>query len=400
MKEIAIVCPVRTPVGGFGGSLKDVSAIQLGALVIKEIIKRTGIDPASIDEVIMGHGYPNGENPDIGRLCALMADLPIEVPGLQVDRRCSSGLMAICTAAMLIQTENAEIVIAGGTDNMSQAEHYLTGIRWDFRRGSPTLYDRLLRSSVQVCCPDRVGPVEGMIGTAENVAVKYNISRQAQDEFALRSHRNACAAIDAGKFKDEIVPVPIPQRRGEPILVTRDEHARPDTSLERLAQLPPVLGPGKTVTAGNASGQNDAAAACLVMSADKAKELGLEIMGYLKAWAAAGVDPLYMGIGPVPATQKVLAKAGLTLDDMDLIEINEAFAAQVLAVIQQWKLPNLDRLNVNGSGISLGHPIGATGARILATLLNEMKRRNARYGLETMCVGGGQGMAAIFERRR
>jgi len=398
MRGVAIVSPVRTAVGNFGGTLRDVPAATLGEIVIKELLNRSGLDPAKVDDVILGHGYPNGENPAIGRLCALKAGLPIEVPGYQLDRRCSSGLQAILNAAMLVQTENADVVIAGGVESMSSAEFYTTQTRWGARFGSVTLHDRLVRGRETISPEERFGYISGMVETAENLAKEYEISRQEQDEYALRSHQRAVAATQAGRFQQEIVGVPIPQRRGDPISFDKDEGPRADTSLEALSRLRPVT-PDGTVTAGNASSQNDAAAVCLVVAEDKLVELGLKAMGYLKGWAVTGCHPATMGIGPVPTVQKLMGKLRMSLTDMDLIELNEAFAAQVLAVLREWKLPNEDKLNVNGSGISLGHPIAATGARILATLLHEMERRDAQFGLETMCVGGGQGVAAVFERR-
>jgi len=398
MRGVAIVSPVRTAVGNFGGTLRDVPAATLGEIVIKELLNRSGLDPAKVDDVILGHGYPNGENPAIGRLCALKAGLPIEVPGYQLDRRCSSGLQAILNAAMLVQTENADVVIAGGVESMSSAEFYTTQTRWGARFGSVTLHDRLVRGRETISPEERFGYISGMVETAENLAKEYEISRQEQDEYALRSHQRAVAATQAGRFQQEIVGVPIPQRRGDPISFDKDEGPRADTSLEALARLRPVMADG-TVTAGNASSQNDAAAVCLVVAEDKLEELGLKAMGYLKGWAVTGCHPATMGIGPVPTVQKLMGKLRMSLTDMDLIELNEAFAAQVLAVLREWKLPNEDKLNVNGSGISLGHPIAATGARILATLLHEMERRDAQFGVETMCVGGGQGVAAVFERR-
>jgi acetyl-CoA C-acetyltransferase len=398
MREVAIVSPVRTAVGSFGGSLKDVSAADLAAAVIKAILEKTSLDPYKIDDVILGHGYPSGEEPAIGRLCALKADLPIEVPGYQLDRRCSSGLQSILNATMMVQTGAADVVLAGGVESMSRVEYYTTEMRWGGRLGSVTLHDRLTRARATASPEERFGVISGMIETAENLAKQYDIPRQAQDAYALQSHQRAVAAVESGKFAEEIVPVMIPQRRGDPKPFDVDEGPRKDTSLEVLAKLRPIMKDG-TVTAGNASSQNDAAAACLVVAEDKLAELGLQPMAFLKGWAVAGVHPAYMGIGPVPAVNKLFARTGLTFDDLDVIEINEAFAAQVLAVLKEWKLDNHDKLNVNGSGISLGHPIAATGARILTTLLYEMQRRDARYGLETMCVGGGQGLAAIFERR-
>ncbi len=399
MRRAAIVSPVRTAVGNFGGALRDVSAAELASAVIKESLDRSQLDPAKVDDVILGHGYPSGENPAIGRLAALKAGLPIEVPGYQLDRRCSSGLQAILNASMLVQTGNADVVIAGGVESMSGAEFYSNESRWGARFGSVTFHDRLARARVTISPDERFGPIPGgMVETAENLARQYEISRQEQDEYALRSHQRAIAAQAAARFDSEIVPVPVPQRRGDPVPFDRDEGPRADTTMDALARLRPVMRDG-TVSAGNASSQNDAAAVCIVAAEDLLDELGLKPMAFLRGWAVTGCHPATMGIGPVPAVQKAMAKTGLSLQDMDLIELNEAFAAQVLAVLREWKLPHQDHLNVNGSGISLGHPIAATGARILATLLHEMERRDAQFGLETMCVGGGQGVAAIFERR-
>ena len=398
MREVAIVSPVRTAVGAFGGGLREVSAAELGSVVIQEALNRSGLAPEKVDDVILGHGYPSGENPAIGRLASLKAGLPIEVPGYQLDRRCSSGLQAILNAAMLVQTDNADVVIAGGVESMSNAEHYVNESRWGSRFGSMTLHDRLARARETISPEERFGVISGMIETAENLARQYEVSREEQDEYALRSHQRAVAAAEQGLFSKEVAAVPVPQRRGDPAPFDKDEGPRGDTSVEALGRLRPVMNNG-TVTAGNASSQNDAASVCLVVAADKLDELGLEPMGFLRGWAVTGCHPAYMGIGPVSAVAKVMSKVGLSLEDMDLIELNEAFAAQVLAVLREWKLPNEDKLNVNGSGISLGHPIAATGARILTTLLHEMERRGVQFGLETMCVGGGQGVAAVFERR-
>ena len=398
MREVAIVAPVRTAVGNFGGGMRDVSAAELGSIVIQEALSRAGLDAEKVDDVILGHGYPSGENPAIGRLVSLKAGLPIEVPGYQLDRRCSSGLQAILNAAMLIQTENADVVIAGGVESMSNAEFYSNESRWGARFGSVTFHDRLARARETISPEERFGVISGMVETAENLAKQYEVSRAEQDEYSLRSHERAVAASESGKFAAEIVSVPIPQRRGDPVSFDKDEGPRSDTSMEVLGRLRPVMADG-TVTAGNASSQNDAASVCLVVAADKLEELGLKAMGYLRAWAVTGCHPAYMGIGPVSAVSKVMGKIGMSLSDMDLIELNEAFAAQVLSVLREWKLPNDDKLNVNGSGISLGHPIAATGARILTTLLHEMERSDAQFGLETMCVGGGQGVAAVFERK-
>ena len=398
MRRVAIVSPVRTAVGNFGGTLRDVSAADLASTVIKEALDRSGVDPAKVDDVILGHGYPSGENPAIGRLAGLKAGLPIEVPGYQLDRRCSSGLQAILNASMLVQTDNADVVIAGGVESMSGAEFYSNESRWGARYGSVTFHDRLARARVTISPDERFGPIPGgMVETAENLAREYEIARTEQDEYALRSHQRAVAAQNEGRFDKEIVGIPVPQRRGDPVPFEKDEGPRGDTNMETLARLRPVMRDG-TVSAGNASSQNDAASVCLVVAEDKLEELGLTPMAFLRGWAVTGCHPATMGIGPVPAVNKVMSKIGLSLEDMDLIELNEAFAAQVLAVLREWKLPHEDHLNVNGSGISLGHPIAATGARILTTLLHEMERRNAQFGLETMCVGGGQGMAAVFER--
>lgn len=396
MRRAAIVSPIRTPVGKFLGSLKSIPAGELGAVVIKALIERTGCDPERIDDVVFAQGYGSGEAPCIGRWAALAAGLPVSVPGLQVDRRCGSGLQAVIDAAMMVQTGVADIVIAGGAESMSNVEYYSTDMRQGSRMGSTTFHDRLSRGRVMSQPIERFGKISGMIETADNLARDYDISREACDEYAVMSHQRASAAWAEGKFDDELVPVSVPQRRGEATLFATDEGVRGDVSMESMAALRPLE--GGVVTAGNASQQNDAAAACLVVAEDKLEELGLEPMGYLKGWAAAGCEPSRMGIGPVPAVERLFARTGLGWSDIDLVELNEAFAPQVLAVLKGWGWDDRDKLNVNGSGISLGHPIGATGGRILANLLRELSRREGRYGLETMCIGGGQGLAAIFER--
>lgn len=396
MRRAAIVSPVRTPVGKFLGSLSTLPAGELGATVIKALMERTGCDPERVDDVIFAQGYASGEAPCIGRWSALAAGLPVSVPGLQVDRRCGSGLQAVIDAAMMVQTGVADIVIAGGAESMTNVEHYSTDMRGGKRLGSTTLHDRLTRGRVMSQPIERFGVISGMIETAENLAKDYNISREASDEYAVMSHQRATAAWAAGKFDEELVPVPVPQRRGDPVVFATDEGVRKDATLESMAALRPLE--NGVVTAGNASQQSDAAAACLVVAEDKLEEIGLEPMGYLAGWAAAGCEPSRMGIGPVPAVERLFARTGLGWGDIDLVELNEAFAPQVLAVLKGWNWDDRDKLNVNGSGISLGHPIGATGVRILANLLHEMKRREVRYGLETMCIGGGQGIAAIFER--
>ena len=331
MREVAIVAPVRTAVGNFGGGMRDVSAAELGSIVIQEALSRAGLDAEKVDDVILGHGYPSGENPAIGRLVSLKAGLPIEVPGYQLDRRCSSGLQAILNAAMLIQTENADVVIAGGVESMSNAEFYSNESRWGARFGSVTFHDRLARARETISPEERFGVISGMVETAENLAKQYEVSRAEQDEYSLRSHQRAVAASESGKFAAEIVSVPIPQRRGDPVSFDKDEGPRSDTSMEVLGRLRPVMADG-TVTAGNASSQNDAASVCLVVAADKLEELGLKAMGYLRGWAVTGCHPAYMGIGPVSAVSKIMGKIGMSLSDMDLIELNEAFAAQVLSV--------------------------------------------------------------------
>ncbi|MGQ9676891.1 MAG: acetyl-CoA C-acetyltransferase [Chloroflexota bacterium] len=402
MREAVICCPLRTPIGRYGGKLREVDAETLAETIVRALLERSKLDPKVVDDCIFGQCYPTMENPAMGRIAALTAGLPIEVPGFQIDRRCGSGLQAICLAAMEVQTGVADVVIAGGVESMSTGDFYTTAVRWGPNRGTITLFDSVSRG--RITAGGRRYPVAGgMLETAENLRRQYGISRQEQDEYALRSHQRAVAAWDAGKFDAEIVPVPVKGNRGEAGLFDRDEHPRADTSLERLASLRPLLGeqdPEATVTAGNACGENDAAACCIVTWPEKAAELGLKPMGKLRSWAAAGVHPAYMGIGPVPATKKALEHAGLSLSDMGLIELNEAFAVQVLACTREWGFTesDFDRLNVNGSGIALGHPVGATGARIMATLLHEMERRNVQFGLETMCIGGGQGMAAVIER--
>ncbi|MGW6249439.1 acetyl-CoA C-acetyltransferase [Streptomyces roseolus] len=395
MRRAAIVSPVRTPVGAFGGALRPVAVEDLAATVIKAVVERSGVDPERIDDVAMAQSYANSETPCIGRWAALHAGLPLSVPGFQTDRRCGGGLQALVTAAMMVQTGACDVVLAGGVESMSNIEHYTTSLRWGRRSGNVEMYDRLDRGRERSQPEHRFGRISGMVETAENLAERYGISREAADEFAVESHRRAAAAWDKGLFKDEVVPVLVPQRRGDDVLFDRDEGVRADSSVEVLARLRTVM-PGGTVTAGNASQQNDAAAACLVVAEDKLEELGLEPLGYLEGWAAAGCDPAVMGIGPVPAVAKLLARTGKTFDDLDLVEINEAFAVQVLAILAEWGWHDTDRLNVNGSGISLGHPIGATGVRIMTTMLHELRRRGGRYALETMCIGGGQGMAALF----
>ena len=399
LRRAAIVAPLRTPVGKFGGALSSITAGDLGAVILKALVERTGIDPARVDDVVFAQGYGSGEAPCIAHWSWLAAGLPLEVPGYQLDRRCGSGLQAIVNAAMMVQTGVSDVVVAGGVESMSNVEHYTTDIRKGVRAGNLTLHDRLTRGRVMSQPVERFGPISGMIETAENLAKDYGISREACDIYAAGSHQRAAAAWAAGKFADELVPVAVPQRKGEPVTFDHDEGYRADATAESLGALRPLE--GGVVTAGNASQQNDAAAACLVVAEDKLAELGLEPIAWFHSWAAAGCDPSRMGIGPVPATERLFARTGLGWDDIDLVELNEAFAPQVLAVLKGWGWADDDSrremLNVNGSGISLGHPIGATGGRILANITRELKRRGGRYGLETMCIGGGQGIAAVFE---
>ncbi len=401
MKQAVICEPLRTPVGRYGGIFKDLPATRLAEIVLRELVRRSGIQGRDIDDVIFGQCYPNGEAPAIGRVAALDAQLGVHIPGLQIDRRCGSGLQAVIDAAMRVQTGAAELVIAGGAESMSQAEHYVLGSRFGIKGDSQPFWDRIARG--RITSGGRHHPVPGgMLETAENLRREYKVSRQDQDELALRSQRNAAAAQRDGRFDDEIVAVPVKGRAGM-LEIRGDEHPRADTTMEMLAGLKPVRlkqDAESTVTAGNASGQNDGAAACIVTTPEKAASLGLRPLARLVSWAAAGVEPERMGIGPVPATRVALARAGLALKDMDLIELNEAFAAQVLACTYglEFQPGDYDRLNVNGSGISLGHPVGATGVRILSTMLRELDRRGGRYALETMCIGGGQGLAAVFER--
>ena len=398
----AVICePLRTPVGRFGGVFRDVPVQALAATVIREFVARAGLTSADIDDVILGQAYPNGDAPALGRVAVLDAGLNVEVPGMQIDRRCGSGLQSVIQACMQVQTGASDLVLAGGAESMSQVEYYATGMRWGVKADSVALADRLARGRV-TAGGDNFPVPGGMIETAENLRAEHHISRADQDALAVQSHQRAVAAQTGGRFAEEIVTVTVPQRRGEPVVVDTDEHPRPETTVESLAKLRPIrlkADPDSTVTAGNASGQNDGAAACIVTTTERAQSLGLRPLARMVSWAVAGVPPRTMGIGPVPATEKALGRIGLTLADMGVIELNEAFAAQALAVIRTWGLvPADERLNPNGSGISLGHPVGATGGRILATLLREMDRRESRYGLETMCIGGGQGLAAVFER--
>ena len=397
-----VICaPVRTPIGRYGGMFKSLTAVELGVAALRGLLQRTGIPAEAVQDVIRGHCYPSSEAPAIGRVVALDAGLPVTVPGMQVDRRCGSGLQAVIQACMQVASGANDLVIAGGAESMSNVAFHSTDMRWGGARGGITVHDGLARG--RTTAGGKNYPVPGgMLETAENLRRQYAISRVEQDALAVRSHQKAVAAQRSGVLADEIVPVMVSSRTGDQVIDT-DEHPRADTTVEALGKLKPVLGkndPDATVTAGNSSGQNDAASMCVVTTPERAAELGLAPLVRLVSWGVAGVPPNVMGIGPVPATEVALAKAGLALADIDLIELNEAFAAQALACTREWKFTDGDweRTNVRGSGISLGHPVGATGGRMLATLARELQLRDARYGLETMCIGGGQGLAAVFER--
>jgi acetyl-CoA C-acetyltransferase len=401
MRETVICEPVRTPIGRYGGMFKSQTAVDLGVAALKGLLERTGIAPEAVQDVILGHCYPNSEAPAIGRVVALDSGLPVTVPGMQVDRRCGSGLQSVIQACLQVGSGDSDLVIAGGCESMSNVPFYSTDMRWGGARSGVRVHDGLARGRTTAGGQNYPVP-GGMMETAENLRRQYGISRLEQDELAVASHQRAVAAQKDGILAEEIIPVVVRTRSGEELIDT-DEHPRADTSVESLAKLKPVLlgdDPEATVTAGNASGQNDAASMCVVTTREKAAEFGLKPLVRMVSWAVAGVAPNIMGIGPVPATEAALAKAGLRLNDIDLIELNEAFAAQALAVLREWNFgaADRDRINVHGSGISLGHPVGATGGRMLATLARELNRREARYGLETMCIGGGQGLAAVFER--
>ncbi|OKH69558.1 acetyl-CoA acetyltransferase [Mycobacterium sp. SWH-M1] len=402
MTRAAVICePVRTPIGRYGGMFASLTAVDLGVAALQGLLTRTGIRPETVEDVIVGHCYPSMEAPAIGRVIALDAGLPVTVPGMQVDRRCGSGLQAVIQACRQVSAGDSDVVVAGGAESMSNAVFHSTDMRWGGARGGIAVHDALARG--RTTAGGKHHPVPGgMLETAENLRRQYGIGRHEQDQLAVRSHQRAVTAQSDGLLAETIIPVAVHTRSGEDVIDT-DEHPRADTSLEKLATLRPILtasDPEATVTAGNSSGQNDAASMCLVTTAERADELGLTPLVTLVSWAVAGVGPEVMGIGPVPATGIALAKAGLTLADIDLIELNEAFAAQALACTREWGFTagDFDRTNVHGSGISLGHPVGATGGRMLATLARELTRRGGRYGLVTMCIGGGQGLAAVFER--
>jgi len=399
MPEVVIVQAVRTPVGRHGGVLASVRPDDLAALVISEVVRRAGIDPELVEEVYMGCANQAGEdNRNIARMALLLAGFPYSVAGVTLNRLCASGLTAINHAAHAIKCGEGQVFIAGGVESMSRAPYAIPKPESAYPWGNLTAYDTTLGWRFPNKKMEAMFPLESMGETAENIAAEHpEITREMQDEFALTSQRRAKAAIESGLFRDEIVPVVIPQKKGNPIVVDTDEHPRPDTTMEKLARLSPVFRPGGTVTAGNASGLNDGAAAVLLMSADRARQLGLKPMARWLASAAVGVNPRTMGYGPIPATRRVLERAGLRIEDIDLFEINEAFAVQTLVCAQELGIP-LDKLNVNGGAIALGHPLGCSGARLMTTLVHEMNRRQVRYGLVALCVGVGQGEATIVER--
>ncbi|WP_257347861.1 acetyl-CoA C-acetyltransferase [Pseudalkalibacillus decolorationis] len=388
-REAVIVSAVRTPIGGFGGSLKAISAPKLGGIVIKEVLERAGVK--EVDEVIMGNVLQAGLGQNPARQAAMEAGLPESVSSMTINKVCGSGLKTVHLAAQSIMLGDADVVIAGGMENMSQAPYLLQGARDGYKMGDQKVVDSMVHDGLWCAFNDYHMGV-----TAENLCEAHGLSREELDEFSSWSQEKASAAIESGKFKDEIVPVTIPQRKGDPVVFDTDEYPKKGTTADKLSKLRPAFKKDGMVTAGNASGINDGAAAVLVMSRKKAEELGLKPLAVIRANASAGVDPSIMGIGPVPATKKALEKIDLTLDNIDLIEANEAFAAQSIAVGKELEF-NRDRLNVNGGAIALGHPIGASGTRIFVTLIHELKRRNGRYGLATLCIGGGQGVATIIE---
>lgn len=392
MSEVVIVSALRTPVGAFGGSLKNVSAVDMGVHLVKTSIERLGLDANQVDEVIIGNVLSAGLGQNVARQISVKAGIPKETGAFTVNKVCGSGLKTVMLAAQSIIAGDNEVVIAGGTENMSQAPYVLPDQRWGSRMGDAKAIDLVLKDGLVDAFEDYHMGI-----TAENVAEKYGFDREAQDELAARSQQNSEAAIKAGKFKEEIVPVSIPQRKGNPIIFDTDEFPRFGSTTESLGKLRPAFKKDGTVTAGNASGINDGAAILVVMSKEKADELGLEPLATIKSYASAGVDPSIMGTGPIPSTKKALDKAGLNVDDLDLIEANEAFAAQALSVITDLEL-DIDKVNVNGGAIAIGHPIGASGARILVTLLHEMEKRDAKNGLATLCIGGGQGVSLIVNR--
>ena len=392
MRDAVIVSAVRTAVGSFGGSLKDLSAAELGAIVIKEAINRAGIQPSDVDEVYMGNVVQAGQGQNVARQAAVKAGIPVEKPALTLNMVCGSGLRAVSLAAQLIRLGDCDVIVAGGTENMSQAPYVLPKARWGQRMGNGTMIDTMINDALT----DAFSQVHMGI-TAENIAEQWSITREEQDAFAATSQQKAEAAIRAGKFKDEIVDIEIPQRKGDPIVFNADEYPRFGCTPEGLSKLKPAFKKDGTVTAGNASGINDGAAALVIMSAEKAEQMGLKPLAKILSYGSKGLNPSIMGYGPFHATKAALEKANLTVDDLDLIEANEAFASQSIAVAKDLKFDPA-KVNVNGGAIAIGHPVGASGARILVTLLHEMKRRDAKKGLATLCIGGGMGTALVVER--
>lgn len=392
MREVVIVSAVRTPIGSFGGSLKDVSAVNLGAIAAKEALNRANVKPEMVDEVIFGNVLQAGIGQNLARQVSIAVGIPIEVPSMTINKVCGSGLKTVQLAAQAIMCGEADVVLAGGAENMSQAPYIIPKARWGLRMGDGAIVDTMVADGLT----DIFNKYHMGI-TAENIADQWNITRQDQDEFSARSQQRAEAAIKGGRFKDEIVPVEIPQRKGDPIVVDTDEYPKFGTTVESLAKLKPAFKKDGTVTAGNASGINDGAAAVVVMSKEKAEELGIKPLATIVSFASAGVDPKIMGYGPVPSSKKALAKANMTIQDIDLVEANEAFAAQSLSVVKDLGL-DPEKTNVNGGAIALGHPIGCSGTRILVTLIHEMIKRDAHTGLATLCIGGGQGTTLIVKR--
>ena len=396
-QEAYIIDAVRTPVGRYGGALKDVRPDDLAAVAIRALVERTGVDPRRIEDVILGCANQAGEdNRNVARMAALLAGLPVEVAGATVNRLCGSSLQAVLDAARAIKAGDGDVYIAGGVESMTRAPLVMAKPSEAWPRGEQTLYDTTLGWRFTNPTLAEIHHPFSMGETAENVAERWEVSREDQDAFALESQRKAGAAIEMGRFKDEIVPVTIPQRKGESVVVDTDEHPRPETTLEKLAKLQAAFRKGGTVTAGNSSGINDGASAVLIVSRDAAEEMSLKPMARIIAGAVAGVDPACMGVGPIPATRKALERAGLTVDDLDLVELNEAFASQSLACIRELRL-DPGKVNVNGGAIALGHALGNSGSRLVTTLVHELKRRGSKYGLATMCIGVGQGIAAVVE---
>lgn len=392
MREVVIVGAARTAIGSFGGTLSKLSAVEIGTIAAKEAIKRAGIKPEIVEEVIIGNVLSAGLGQNVARQISIHAGISEEASAVTINKVCGSGLRAVSMAAQFIMTGDAEVILAGGTESMSNAPYTLPGNRWGQRMGDGAVVDTLIKDGLWDAFNDYHMGI-----TAENIAEQWNFTREEQDEFALRSQLRAERAIKEGKFKDEIVALEIPQRKGDPIIFDTDEYPKMGSTIEKLSKLKPAFKKGGTVTAGNASGINDGAVMFIVMSKDKAEELGLKPLVTIKSYASSGIDPKIMGYGPVPAVKKALQKAGMTVEDLDLVEANEAFAAQSLAVVKDLGL-DTEKVNVNGGAIALGHPVGASGGRILITLIYEMMKRDAKTGLATLCIGGGQGTAIIVER--